>query len=151
MKIDRRTYADHYGPTAGDRIRLADTDLIIEIELALYEAVQPADVARTANRHDLDLAGVSGLEPHRGAGGNVQPHAVRRRAVERQPPVHFEEVKVRSDLNRPIAAVAHDEPSRRAAGVELDWLGSQQVFAGNHRIGWWTVTSFVPSGKVPST
>jgi len=32
MKIDRRTYADHYGPTSGDRIRLADTDLIIEIE-----------------------------------------------------------------------------------------------------------------------
>src|SRR5437899_2183662 len=32
MKIDRRTYADHYGPTTGDRIRLADTDLIIEIE-----------------------------------------------------------------------------------------------------------------------
>src|SRR5229473_1233507 len=32
MKIDRRVYADHYGPTTGDRIRLADTDLIIEIE-----------------------------------------------------------------------------------------------------------------------
>jgi urease subunit alpha len=32
MKIDRRTYADHYGPTTGDRIRLADTDLVIEIE-----------------------------------------------------------------------------------------------------------------------
>ena len=32
MNIDRRTYADHYGPTTGDRIRLADTDLIIEIE-----------------------------------------------------------------------------------------------------------------------
>src|ERR1051325_4891399 len=32
MKIDRRTYADHYGPTTGDRIRLGDTDLIIEIE-----------------------------------------------------------------------------------------------------------------------
>ena len=32
MKIDRRTYADHYGPTTGDRIRLADTDLIIQIE-----------------------------------------------------------------------------------------------------------------------
>ena len=26
MKIDRRTYADHYGPTAGDRIRLAYAD-----------------------------------------------------------------------------------------------------------------------------
>src|ERR1041384_815579 len=32
MKIDRRTYADHYGPTTGDRIRLGDTDLLIEIE-----------------------------------------------------------------------------------------------------------------------
>jgi urease subunit alpha len=33
MKIDRRTYANHYGPTTGDRIRLADTDLFIAIEL----------------------------------------------------------------------------------------------------------------------
>jgi urease subunit alpha len=32
MKLDRRTYADHYGPTTGDRIRLADTDLLVEIE-----------------------------------------------------------------------------------------------------------------------
>jgi len=32
MKIDRRTYAGHYGPTAGDRIRLADTDLFILVE-----------------------------------------------------------------------------------------------------------------------
>jgi urease subunit alpha len=32
MKIDRRIYADHYGPTTGDRIRLGDTDLIIRIE-----------------------------------------------------------------------------------------------------------------------
>jgi len=30
--IPRRTYADLYGPTKGDRVRLADTDLIIEIE-----------------------------------------------------------------------------------------------------------------------
>ena len=32
MKIDRRTYASHYGPTTGDRIRLGDTGLIIEVE-----------------------------------------------------------------------------------------------------------------------
>ena len=32
MKIDRRTYASHYGPTTGDRIRLGDTDLVIAIE-----------------------------------------------------------------------------------------------------------------------
>ncbi|TLY26526.1 MAG: urease subunit alpha [Nitrospirae bacterium] len=32
MKIPRRQYADLYGPTAGDKIRLADTELIIEVE-----------------------------------------------------------------------------------------------------------------------
>ena len=32
MRIDRHTYADHYGPTTGDRVRLADTGLIIEVE-----------------------------------------------------------------------------------------------------------------------
>jgi urease alpha subunit len=32
MRIDRHKYADHYGPTKGDRVRLADTDLIIEVE-----------------------------------------------------------------------------------------------------------------------
>src|SRR5216683_4343999 len=32
LNIPRRTYADLYGPTTGDRIRLADTELTIEIE-----------------------------------------------------------------------------------------------------------------------
>ena len=32
LNIPRRTYADLYGPTAGDRVRLADTELIIEVE-----------------------------------------------------------------------------------------------------------------------
>jgi urease subunit alpha len=32
LKIPRRTYADLYGPTRGDRVRLADTELIAEVE-----------------------------------------------------------------------------------------------------------------------
>lgn len=32
MKIPRKQYASLYGPTTGDRVRLADTDLIIEVE-----------------------------------------------------------------------------------------------------------------------
>jgi urease subunit alpha len=32
LKIPRRTYADIYGPTVGDKIRLADTELLIEVE-----------------------------------------------------------------------------------------------------------------------
>ena len=31
-KIDRNTYAQTYGPTTGDRVRLADTELFIEVE-----------------------------------------------------------------------------------------------------------------------
>ena len=31
-KISRSSYADMYGPTTGDKIRLADTDLFIEVE-----------------------------------------------------------------------------------------------------------------------
>ncbi|WP_417792602.1 urease subunit alpha [Vibrio sp. CDRSL-10 TSBA] len=31
-EISRQAYADMYGPTVGDRVRLADTDLIIEVE-----------------------------------------------------------------------------------------------------------------------
>ena len=32
VKLSRAAYAGHYGPTTGDRIRLADTELLLEIE-----------------------------------------------------------------------------------------------------------------------
>src|SRR6059036_608636 len=32
MRINRQSYADHYGPTTGDRVRLGDTGLVIEVE-----------------------------------------------------------------------------------------------------------------------
>ncbi|MEO8593529.1 MAG: urease subunit alpha, partial [Candidatus Solibacter sp.] len=32
LLIPRRTYADLYGPTTGDKVRLADTELVIEVE-----------------------------------------------------------------------------------------------------------------------
>ena len=31
-KITRQSYSDMYGPTTGDKIRLADTELFIEVE-----------------------------------------------------------------------------------------------------------------------
>ena len=30
--IGKRAYAEMFGPTVGDRVRLADTELIVEIE-----------------------------------------------------------------------------------------------------------------------
>jgi urease subunit alpha len=32
VKLGRRAYAEMFGPTTGDRVRLADTDLIVEVE-----------------------------------------------------------------------------------------------------------------------
>jgi urease subunit alpha len=37
MKITRKEYADLFGPTTGDRVRLADTNLVIEIEKDFHE------------------------------------------------------------------------------------------------------------------
>ncbi len=37
MKISRKQYADLFGPTTGDRVRLADTNLVIEIEQDYHE------------------------------------------------------------------------------------------------------------------
>ena len=32
LKLTRRQYAEMYGPTTGDQVRLGDTELLIEIE-----------------------------------------------------------------------------------------------------------------------
>ena len=32
MKISRQAYADMFGPTVGDKVRLADTELWVEVE-----------------------------------------------------------------------------------------------------------------------
>jgi urease subunit alpha len=42
LRISRRQYADLYGPTTGDRVRLADTDLLIRIERDLTVAGEEA-------------------------------------------------------------------------------------------------------------
>ena len=35
--IQRRAYAEMFGPTTGDRVRLADTELVIEVERDLTQ------------------------------------------------------------------------------------------------------------------
>jgi urease subunit alpha len=73
-RLPRRTYADHYGPTTGDSIRLADTDLFVRIErdCAVYgeEAIfgggkvirdgmgQSPSVTRAAGAPDLVITSV---------------------------------------------------------------------------------------------
>jgi len=39
-KVARTVYADMFGPTTGDRVRLADTDLVIEVEKSPTDRVR---------------------------------------------------------------------------------------------------------------
>src|SRR5262245_36177763 len=95
------------------------------VEPTLDQPVQPVNLARAADGDELDLARVARLEADRGAGGDVQPHAVGRRAIECEGAVHLEEMKMRSDLDRTIAAVADVDSLRRTAGVQFDGLGCE--------------------------
>ena len=38
LKLSRRQYAEMFGPTVGDQVRLADTDLFVEVERELSQA-----------------------------------------------------------------------------------------------------------------
>jgi urease subunit alpha len=79
MRISRRQYAELYGPTAGDRFRLADTNLVCEVERDLTvpgeEAVfgggktirdgmaQSAGATRAEGTLDLVITSVVVLDP----------------------------------------------------------------------------------------
>ncbi len=68
-RIDRRAYAEMYGPTVGDRVRLGDTDLIIEVERDLHHLRRGSEVRRRqgdSRRH--------GTEPARRRGGRRHHH-----------------------------------------------------------------------------
>src|ERR1700744_2802939 len=54
-RITRQAYADMFGPTTGDRVRLADTDLIIEVEREL-----------TTHGEEVKFGGGKGLRDGRG-------------------------------------------------------------------------------------
>ena len=88
-------------------------------------------------------------------------HAEAFAAVEIERLVGLEEMIVAADLDRPVAGVDHLERRLAPSGIELDVAVAGDDLAGHHlvlrrlalagRIGSWTVTSLVPSGKVPST
>jgi len=73
-RIDRRTYAETYGPTTGDRLRLADTELLIEIEQDL--TVYGDEVKFGGGKTIRDGMGQSPITNHDGAMDTVITNAV---------------------------------------------------------------------------
>src|SRR5215212_9926867 len=70
---------------------------------AVGQVVEADRPAQPTKLHQLDLAGVARLETHGQPGGDIQAHAQRRRTVEDQRAVDLKEMKMRANLDRPVA------------------------------------------------
>ena len=70
LKLTRRQYAEMFGPTVGDQVRLADTDLFIEVERDLI-----------AEAAALGLMGTTIPEAHGGAGRDYVSYALAVEAI----------------------------------------------------------------------
>ena len=110
--------------------------------------------------------GDTGFEAHRGAGGDVEPVPVGGLAVELERRVGLRQVDVAADLHGRSPVLTTSSSSACGAVVERDVAVAEETSPGTidarsasgcsrssppHGIGWWTVTSLVPSGKVAST
>src|SRR5947209_8140143 len=71
VTLARAAYAGHYGPTTGDRIRLADTELLIEVEKDY--TVYGDEVQFGGGKVIRDSQGQSPLVDRRGKFGGSQP------------------------------------------------------------------------------
>src|SRR5262245_24869101 len=69
-------------------------------ELSHHVLPEPVDHALAGERNERDLACLPRFKAHRGAGGDIEPHAARLLAVEFQRRIGLEEVIVRADLDR---------------------------------------------------
>src|SRR5665647_2301346 len=74
VKIKRSVYADMFGPTTGDRVRLADTDLIIEVEKDL--TVYGEEVRFGGGKVIRDGMGQSQVPNRQGAADTVITNAL---------------------------------------------------------------------------
>src|SRR5712671_7598923 len=101
-------------------------------QLSHHVATKTIDDSLAGERHELDVAGLPRLEPHRGAGGDIEPHAARLFAVEFQRRIGFEEMIVRADLDRAVAGVGDVKRHGLAAGVEFDLAVLDEEFTGDH-------------------
>ena len=84
-------------------------------------------------RDQRHFARLSRLETHRGAGGDIEPHAARLLALELERRVGLEEMIVRADLDRPVAGIGDAERHPLAPGVEGNLAVLDEHFAGDHQ------------------
>src|SRR5262244_3533139 len=103
-------------------------------ELTHHVLPEPVDGALAGERNERDLARLPRFKAHRGAGGDIEPHAARFLAVEFQRRIGLEEMIMRADLDRPIAGIGDRQAQRLAAGIELDLAVLDEHLTGDHGV-----------------
>src|SRR5262249_53474100 len=111
---------------------MTQTCLGVPLELSHHVLPEPVDHALAGERNEHDLARLPRLKAHRGAGGDIEPHAARLFAIEFQRRIGLEEMIMRADLDRPIAGIGDRQRHRLAASVELDLAVLDEHFTGDH-------------------
>src|SRR5262249_8469752 len=89
------------------------------IERPIHEPAHTVRHALPGERHEIDLAPLAGFESKRCTGRDVEAVPVRLVAIEAQVFVDFEEMGVRSHLDRAITVVVDAKTYARDGGVDL--------------------------------
>ena len=126
LNIPRRRYADLYGPTTGDRVRLADTDLVMEIErdLIRYGDEVVFGGGKTARDGMGQASGVSG-------GGSLD--LVITNAIVMDPVLGILKADIGIKDGR-IAGVGNAGNRDIMDDVDMTVSSSTEVIAGEHTI-----------------
>src|ERR1700677_2625017 len=101
-------------------------------QLAHHVLAKTVDRAPSRERDQRHLAGLAGLEPHRGSGRDVEPHAARLLALELQRRIGLEEMIMAADLDRAVTRIGDRERHGLAVNVEYDVARFGDDFAGDH-------------------
>jgi hypothetical protein len=102
--IDRRHYADIYGPTTGDRIRLGDTGLVAEVE---QDATVYGDECKFGGGKVLREPPREILQRHSANLARQDPGSGAHRQVDLDPRAR----QLRGDLGARVAAAHHQHPA----------------------------------------
>ena len=101
-------------------------------ELAHDVLAKPVNRSLAGHRHQGDIALLARLEPHGRAGRDVEPHSASFLSIKLQGGVGFEEMIVRADLSRSVAAIDDRQGYGLAVGIDGDLALADKQFTGNH-------------------
>ncbi|MFF1252125.1 urease subunit alpha [Pseudarthrobacter sp. NPDC058329] len=151
FEIPRRQYADLYGPTTGDAIRLADTDLFLEIEKDL--TVYGEEVVFGGGKVIRDGMGQNGQATRDGdvQGGDVPDTVITNAVILDYTGIYKADVALRDGHIFKIGKAGNPQITD---GVDIVIGASTEIIAGEHKIltagGVDTHIHFISPDQIPA-